>query len=436
MRLLWVKMGGLWPATAGGRVRSLQMLRHLSQRHVVSVVTTHGPADDPEGLSRQLPASRVYSTAFVPPKQGSATFARALARSWFSPYPVDLWKWRVREMRDRVGGLLADGSFDLCVADFLFASVNVPSQSMTPVMLFQHNVEYLIWQRLAEIEQRTWKRAILEVEWRKLRRAEAAACARAHRTLAVSEEDCRRLSALAGDARTGAIPTGVDIEYFRPSKRPEIPGRLVFTGSMDWHPNEDAVIHFAESVLPQIRASRPDVTLAVVGRNPTPRLREAADRAGVIVTGTVDDVRPYIDEAQVYVVPLRAGSGTRLKIFEALAMARPVVSTTVGAEGLALTPDRNVVLADGPDDFARAVLALLDDPGRRSALGGAGRALVESRYSWAHVAREFEDHCEDVVAEHATGRRAHLSGRRADRPRGAGRLAGEHAAPGGRAGHP
>jgi glycosyltransferase involved in cell wall biosynthesis len=166
---------------------------------------------------------------------------------------------------------------------------------------------------------------------------------------------------------------------------------------MDWHPNEDAVIYFGEQILPKIRAHVPEASFAIVGRNPTQRLRDAADRLGMIVTGTVEDVRPYLDEASVYVVPLRAGSGTRMKIFEALGMAKPVVSTTVGAEGLALTHEKEFVAADDPQDFAAAVVRLLHNEPQRTALGLAGRALVEERYSWNQVARKFEELCEKVA---------------------------------------
>ena len=432
MRLLWVKMGGLWPSTTGGRVRSLQTISELARRHQVTVVTTHGPADDPEGLARELShCHEVTSFPYVVPKLGSAAFPAAVVRSWLSPYPVDLWKWREPQVQGYVRSLLDSGSIDACVSDFLFAAANVPTGTDVPVILFEHNVEYVIWQRLCALETRPWYRALFEIEWRKLRAREADACRRADLTIAVSEDDRRRLEALEPGIRAVSIPTGVDTDYFRPGGRPERVNRLAFSGSMDWHPNEDAVIHFADEILPRIRAEIPDATLTVVGRNPSQRLRDVAARARIDVTGTVEDVRPSISEASVYVVPLRAGGGTRLKIFEALAMAKPVVSTTVGAEGLALEPGHHFVAADGSVAFAGAVVDLLRDRGRRHALGQAGRALVESRYSWPTVAREFEQRCEEAIALHVYERGhaesgAHLS--RAGFPRHAGArvVAGEH----------
>jgi glycosyltransferase involved in cell wall biosynthesis len=416
MRIVWVKMGGLWPATTGGRVRSLNTLSELARDHEVTVITTHGHDDDPDGLKQQLAGcERVISVPYAVPKRGSSAFVGAVARSWFSHYPVDLWKWRVPEVRRAVRDVLAEREVDLCIADFLFAAANVPMRARQasgrplPVLLFEHNVEYLIWQRLANLETSSWKRALFEMEWRKLRACEADACRRAALTVTVSDDDRRRLEALSG-VRAVSIPTGVNTTYFAPRREREVAGRLVFSGSMDWHPNEDAVCYFADEVLPRIQAEVPDASFTIVGRNPGTRVRELAARPGITVTGTLDDVRPSIAEGSVYVVPLRAGSGTRIKIFEALSMGKAVVSTSVGAEGLALESGRHFLAADTAHDFAHAVIRLLRDPARRRALGDAGRALVEADFSWSRVARQFEAHCEEVVAEHAYAGREAIRG--------------------------
>ena len=442
MRILWAKMGGLWPSTTGGRVRSLNTIAELSRRHQVTVVTTHGVGDDPEGLARHLSnCDRVISLPYVVPKRGSAAFPGAVFRSWLSKYPVDLWKWQVPGVRAQVQTMM-DAGVDLVVADFLFASMNVPMDGPAPVVLFEHNVEYQIWQRLAALERRPWVRAVLEVEWRKLRAREADACRRADLTIAVSADDRRRLEQLAPGINAVSIPTGVDTCYFTPMPHAERPAHLVFSGSMDWHPNEDAVLYFMASILPAIRTQIPETTFTVVGRNPTERLRAAADRiGGVTVTGTVSDVRPSIAEGAVYVVPLRAGGGTRLKIFEAFAMARAVVSTTVGAEGLGIEPGRHYTRVDEPSEFANAVVSLLRDPGRREQLGRSGRHLVETCYSWPTIGRVFEQRCEEVVAAHVyarrnADRRAHLSRGGAPRSRRTRVVAGEHNEIGWSAHHP
>jgi sugar transferase (PEP-CTERM/EpsH1 system associated) len=396
MRLIWVKVGGLWPVNTGGRIRSFHMLRELSRRHHVTLLTTHAPSEDPGALEAALPQCEVVSVPWALAKRGSARFALALVGSWLSSLPVDLYKARVPALGRELARRLEGGGVDLVVADFLLAAPTVTRAATPPTVLFAHNVEHVIWQRMREVERRAWRRALLALESRKMRRYEALACARARLTIAVSDADRRLLAAVAPSARVSAVPTGVDVDYFAPDGVAEVPGRLVFTGSMDWYPNEDGIVHFIEAVLPRVRREVPAATLTVVGRNPSPRLRAAAEAAGVHVTGLVDDVRPHMAEAAVYVVPLRIGGGTRLKIFEALAMAKAVVSTAIGAEGLPLTPGRDFLQADDPIAFARAVTSLLRDPARRRAVGSAGRRLVEERYSWPKVVDEFENQCEEM----------------------------------------
>lgn len=398
MRILWVKVGGLWPLTTGGRLRSFHLLSELSQRHQVTVVTTHSSGDDPKGLAAALSrCEQVISIPHAPAKQRSARFIPVLLRSWLSPLPVDFWRWRVPAVAHRVKHIMEEGDVDLCIADFLVTTASIPLPGRIPAVLFAHNVEHMIWKRLSQVDGRIWERAALGLEWRKVRRWEAWVTAQTQLTLAVSESDQVSLARLVPTARIRAIPTGVDLTYFAPTVTLTAPEQIVFTGSMDWYPNEDAIIYFIDAILPAIRREVPGVVLTVVGRSPTSQLRAAAAHAGVRVTGTVDDVRPYIAEAAVYVVPLRIGGGTRLKIFEALAMGKAVVSTRVGAEGLPLVPGVHFLCADDPAEFARTVVALLRDPARRRTLEAAGRRLVEERFSWPQVARDFEACCTEVM---------------------------------------
>jgi glycosyltransferase involved in cell wall biosynthesis len=398
MNILWVKIGGLWPLNVGGRLRSFHILSELSQRHRVTVLTTHAPGEDPDAAAKQLPScQRVVSFAHAAPKAGSVGFAGALARSWMSPLPVDVLKWRVPALQAEVERILRSGAIDVCVADFLHAAANLPLESSVPVVLFAHNVEHVIWKRLAANENRLWRRALLEIEWRKVRRSERDACRRSRSVVAVSPVDAASLAENAPHASVRSIATGVDTSYFVANGTPEAAAHLVFTGAMDWYPNEEAMLFFIAEVLPRVQSEVPEVTLAIVGRNPSARLRSASAAANIRITGTVDDVRPFIDEGTVYVVPLLTGGGTRLKIFEALSMGKAVISTTVGAEGLPLVDGQHYVCADGAEDFARAVVSLLRDPRRRKALGGSGRELVQTHYSWGNVARTFESHCQDAL---------------------------------------
>jgi polysaccharide biosynthesis protein PslH len=398
MHILWVKVGGLWPLNTGGRLRSFHLIRELSQRHQLTVLTTHGPGDDPALLTEHLSGcARIVSLPYEIPKRDTARFAAALIRSWFSVYPVDLWKCRVAALANEVQQTFATGSVDVCIADFLAAAQNVPLRDGVPIVLFEHNVEHLIWKRMSRHEPRLWRRALLGIESTKMQRCEADACRRAHLTVAVSETDRAQIQEIAPEANTAAIPTGVDTSYFTPGASPTSDHSLVFAGSLDWYPNEDAILYFLDQMLPAIRAAVPDTTLTIVGRNPTSRLRAVAKAGGAFVTGTVEDVRPHVQKAAVSVVPLRIGSGTRLKIYEALAMGKAVVSTSIGAEGLSLTPGLHFLQADGPDEFVNAVISLLRDPARRDALGKAARRLVATSYSWPQVSRHLEAHCQQLL---------------------------------------
>jgi sugar transferase (PEP-CTERM/EpsH1 system associated) len=403
LRILWVKVGGLWPLNSGGRLRSFHIISELSRHHELAVLTTHEGAEDGDELSRHLArCERVTTVPHTLAKRGGAGFLWALLRSWLTPLPVSVYKCRSPALAAEFVQQSAAGDFDLCVADFLYAVPNIAVQDSIPVVLFEHNVEYMIWQRTAAKSTNPLRRALLELEWRKMRRYENRACHLADLTIVVSEDDRRVLGEGASQSRIEAVPTGVDVDYFQAGDDPndgtgEQPAEIVFTGSMDWFPNEDAMLYFIDSILPLVRRELPEATLTIVGRNPSLQLREAAATAGVTVTGTVDDVRPYSRRAAVYVVPLRIGGGTRLKIYEALAMGKAVVSTTIGAEGLPLQEGVHILRADDAEAFAGKVVQLLRNPALRQELGAAGRRLMEQEYSWSRVAQDFARHCRTLV---------------------------------------
>ena len=395
MRILWVKFGGLWPLNSGGRLRSFNLLRELSRDHAVTVVTTREQDSPPGRIAGQLPDCRaVIEVPYRPVKHRDPRFPLVLAKSWLTGMPVDMERARIPGIASVVKSSLDTGGFDLCIADFLCSLPNVPLDATVPVVLFEHNVEYMIWKRLASTCGSWPRRLILEKEWRRVRRYERQGCAEVERVITVSEADRDLLRSMIPGGSVFAVPTGVDTEYFSP--RQDIPERkeVVFVGSMDWFPNEDAMRWFAADVLPALRRRVPDVLVTVVGRNPSVKLTRDLQAYNVSVTGTVADVRDFIARAAVCIVPLRIGGGTRLKIFEGLAMGKATVTTSVGGEGLPLVDGRDVLIADRPEDFAEKVSALMLDPVRRRQLGESGRELVVRRYGWPRVAKEFELLCQ------------------------------------------
>jgi len=293
--------------------------------------------------------------------------------------------------------------FDVVICDFLAPAVNLPRDLKTPVVLFQHNVEAEIWRRHYEVQTNRAKRRYLFWQWRKMQRFEKEACHRVDSVIAVSEADARMMEREYGVAKVHDIPTGVDIDFFKPANTsPARPNSLVFTGSMDWLPNEDAMRYFIDDVMPLVKQQIPDVHLTIVGRSPYPSLVELAQRdPALTVTGRVDDVRPYMQDAVAFIVPIRIGGGTRLKIYEAMAMEKPVISTTVGAEGLPVHHDAQLLLADDPKTFADSVVKVLSNSELAARLGSSAAQFVRQHFGWPGVAATFADLCRTAVADEA-----------------------------------
>jgi sugar transferase (PEP-CTERM/EpsH1 system associated) len=327
------------------------------------------------------------------PPKGSLRFYADAGLHVLDPLPYAVGKYRSRAFTRRIEAILREQPFDLVVCDFVTPAVNLPRSLPCPTVLFTHNVEAEIWRRHAETQTGWIQRFLYGMQHRRMLRFERRTLGRFDGVLAVSAADRDTLGRLYPGAihePVHVVPTGVDTEFFAPTARATSPRSLVFTGSMDWLPNEDAMVFFCREVLPLIKREDPDVTVSIVGRAPTPTVARLAQQPGVVVTGQVDDVRPYMAEAAVYIVPLRIGGGTRLKIFEAMSMGNAVVSTTVGAEGLPVTNGAHLLLADEPASFAAAVVRLLRNIDERRRLGAAARALVTARYDWAVVAASLE----------------------------------------------
>jgi glycosyltransferase involved in cell wall biosynthesis len=299
-----------------------------------------------------------------------------------------------------VRSVLARTAYDRIVCDFLVPAINLPQRLPSPALLFTHNVEAEIWRRHADAATSGLRKRLYRGQSTRMRRFEGRTMARFDRVLAVSDVDrdtLQRIYPRSLTAPVSVIPTGVDTAYFSPGPRdPSGARRIVFTGSMDWLPNVDAVVFFCREILPLIRQDEPDVTFTIVGRSPTPVVQRLAEDPWIDVTGRVDDVRPFLAASTVNVVPLRIGGGTRLKIFEAMAAGRAVVSTSVGAEGLPIESGRHLLLADDPAAFARSVVTLLRDSEKRQAMESEARAFVAARYDWAAAATHFEQALADT----------------------------------------
>jgi sugar transferase (PEP-CTERM/EpsH1 system associated) len=423
MRLLWLNAGLLLPLDKGGKLRSWHLLRHLARRHDVTYVAFAEEAEASRHRAGMLDAcaSLVTVPRREPPRHSPAFYA-GVARHLCSRLPYAVGKYRSAAYARAVASLLGAAHYDVLLCDFLVPAVNLPARLPCPSVLFTHNVEAEIWRRHADTAEHPLLRALWRQQWRRMTRFEGRTLTRFDRVLAVSDTDKATLQTMYGSSMTmpiSVVRTGVDTSYFTPGPEAAIRrGRLVFVGSMDWMPNEDAVKYFCRDILPRIRAEVPDATLSIVGRSPSAAVSRLAQPGVVEVTGRVDDIREAWRTAELCVVPLRVGGGTRLKIFEAMAAGRAVVSTRVGAEGLPVDDGRHLILAHDAPSFAARVVELLRAPDRRRAIARAGRELVASRFDWAVVAADLEEALATTAAAACQrGDRRAVSGAATPRPR-------------------
>lgn len=396
MRILWLKTELLHPVDKGGKIRTYNMLKEMKRNHHVTYLTL----DDGAAAADERARATEYCHELICIPQGrrekfTPGFYFELLLNLASPRPYAIKKYESAAMSRAITELERNNSFDLLVCDFLAPAGNVPRALSTPIVLFQHNVEAMIWKRHYEVQTNPIKKAYLYGQWRKMRRFEKEMCRRFDCVIAVSADDRDQMKSEYGAEAVFDVPTGVDTEFFRPTGAIEgFRQGLVFTGSMDWLPNEDAIRYFVREIMPLIKNKAPDATLTVVGRNPPPALVDLSrEDPSLIITGRVDDVRPYIESAAVYIVPLRIGGGTRLKIFEAMAMEKAVVSTTIGAEGLPLTNGEELLLADEPHTFAEAVIKLLGDSQQATELGQRAASVVRQKHGWRQVTEIFVSLC-------------------------------------------
>jgi glycosyltransferase involved in cell wall biosynthesis len=406
LKILWIKTSPLHPLTRGGDLRSFHMLRCLHQHHSVVFAGLASGDVQREGTKQSpLYSAEASWTKHRLPEKSTLTFMLGAAQNaLLSRLPYAVTRFQSAAWKSSISNLLAQHSFNLLICDFLFPSASLPWEQLKKpgspaLLLFQHNVESLIWQRRAQ-HASALSRPYWKAQWLRMERFEREMSQRFDGVVAVSEDDATIFrERFQLDNVMGHVATGVDSQHFQSVPRMlSHPPKIVFLGSMDWHANIDAVQQFVEHSWPTIRAAHPGAIFQIVGRDPSTAIQQLASiEAGIEVTGTVSDVRPYLRNAHVMVVPLRIGGGTRIKIFESMAAEVPVVSTSIGAEGLPVEHERDLLLANDAATFAQSVVRLLDDPALAQRLAEQARQRVLRDHTWEAVTAEFEAHCRQTI---------------------------------------
>jgi len=402
LQVLFIGLAPPVPTTNGHRMRCCTLLSALAaEGHEVTLICF---ADSKE-LRSPAPqltdlCTQVYFVP-APPDQTAAVEYWNRLRSFLSAKPFGAQRLCSSQMSDTVQRTLDGGRFDAIICDDVYMLANIPPQINIPILLNKHDITHEIMGRFLDYERNPLKRLYGRSEYTKVRKLEIDACTNSDAVLACSERDGQEIRKLCPAARIYILPNVVDVRSYQPAYEDD--GRTVlYVGAMDWFPNRDAVDYFAEEILPRLRRKVPQLHFTVAGRNPSQKMHERyRDFPDVTFTGSVAEMRPIIANAAVCVVPLRIGSGTRLKILEAAAMGKAIVSTRLGAEGLEFVPGEEIVLADEPEEFAAAVADLLADQSRRVALGRAARRRVEGHYDLSTLGTAVRAAFEELVPQAA-----------------------------------
>ncbi|MGC4114791.1 MAG: glycosyltransferase family 4 protein [Myxococcales bacterium] len=400
LRLLYVSHEPPSPPRYGAQARMHGLMTALARRHDLSAITLVDPAVDSAPVARAMGEyCREVTLVRRGPAQGPAKRLQQV-RSLVSLGTYERRLYSVPALQAALDRVLGAGEFDVVNLESPFlAHYRLPERGGFPRLIVdEHNVEFDVLRQVASGEGRLARRLYHAANWRKLRREELAAWRRCDGLTVTSARDAERVRAEWPAARLAVVPNAVDVERLRPQPDdpPREPRTLLFFGALGYYPNVDAILFFHREVWPRLARSHPGLRLEIVGAR-APAEVQALDGSGVRVAGFADDLRPVLARAGVVVAPLRLGGGTRLKILEAMAMGKAVVSTSLGAEGLEVTSGEDLLLADDPAGFAAAIGRLLDEPGLAERLGQAAREKVGRLYSWDASAQRLEAFFREVL---------------------------------------
>lgn len=413
MKVIFLSQIVPYPPHGGVLQRGFNIVREIARRHELrllafvhrDILKTPEEVDESRRALRAFCQSVEYFQLW--PKRSRIDKALAIGAGLALPEPFSVIAHRSSAFARRVHELVDEQGVDVVHYDTIALARFMDSAPGIPSVLTHHNIESQLMARRAAVER--WPaKSYLSMQTRKLAAYEKAMSPRFDINVMMSELDAEALRGIAPGVQTAVVPNGVDVSYFSPTSDTEEVA-MIYTGGMNMFANRDAVMHFVDRIWPVIRAARPDARFDIVGQDPPAELLQRAQQdPGLRIHGYVDDIRPLVSKAAVYVVPIRVGGGTRLKVLDALAQGKAIVSTSVGCEGIQVTNGADILIEDEPDAFGRRVVALLNDPPRRRELGARARRLAESRYDWGPIGESLTQ-----VYERAITLRRRASGRAA-----------------------
>ncbi|NIU02073.1 MAG: glycosyltransferase [Nitrosopumilaceae archaeon] len=404
MKVVFLSQRFLFPQDTGGKIRTSKILEQLNKIFSLTVLSNmESPQDDPYLPEMERICDKFIPVPWVETKRYTLQWYLEVLKKSFSRYPVPMLNDYSAELERAVLDELNRQSYDLAICDFMQSTLNFQHVKNIPRLLFQHNVEATIAQRHMQRAKDPFFKIFWWLQFKKMFYHEKKQCGLFDRVIAVSENDKLRMEDWYGVNNVCTIPTGVDTEFYAATKNSKEKKQIVFVGAMDWLPNDDAMKYFLNSIFPLIQKQEPGAHFIIVGRNPSPALKKTINKIpNVKLTGWVEDTRPYIAESAVFIVPIRIGGGTRMKIYEGMAMGKAIVSTSIGAEGLPVKHGEHIYLADTETRFAEYVIKLLQNTENRQRMGMGARQYVYNNFRWKKVAEAFANICQETVKRNNT----------------------------------
>ncbi len=399
MNILFLSTENPYPPDHGHHIRTLNILEGLAQKHSIFFV---GFAQDKKELQHtgylekicRLVYIKVIETGFL-----KWRYYLKLIFNLFSPYPYTVQRYQSKATRTQIKKIIKENRIDLVHIDMLHLATYRDEVGNVPTILVNHNVESLRMLRWAKVEKNSLIKAYLYWQYYKLKHFERRAFARCDCGVVVSNADKEILCELTGCDNYFVIPNGVDTDYFKPGLADPIPHSLVWVGGMGNAYNRDAVIYFLDEILPLVEREFPTVTATFVGGSPPPKLiKKAAEKSNIKIVGYVDDVRPYVDQAMIFIAPIRSGSGTKIKILNALSQQKAVITTSIGAEGIDVIPNQHLMIADSAQEFAAAISYLFRNPDKISELGKNARVIIEKKYGWSLINEQVNQLYKEIAS--------------------------------------
>jgi len=408
MNILWISHFLPYPPKGGSYQRSYNLLREIAKKHDVSLVAFKHKTDlhpENEANEAKIELEKFSETVVIEDissRTSTFTLYNLAFKSLFGRNPIAVNLFKSEKMHQIIQEILRKHHFDIMHIDTISLAEYCEGIQTIPIILNHHNIESHMMRRRVQYEPNLPKRAYYFIEASKLRRYEENNCKRFSANLVVSEIDKNRLKDISPSSEVEIIENGVDIQYFTPASH-IVKNKVIFAGGLRIYTNKDAVLYFCAQIWPLVKKEVKDLKFTVIGRDPPNRLTRMARRdRSIELLGYVDDVRPHVGESMIYVCPIRDGGGTRVKVLDALAMGKAVVSTRIGCEGINVTHGKNVLIADTPEEFTTQIVRLYKDADFRQYIGKEGRKLVEDEYCWHRIGQKLTEIYEKHAAHGAT----------------------------------